>query len=400
MQRRRFLRLLVLAAGGLAAGRLRAAPIRVCAVCGHEALGEETVCGHCGAALPPLPAEPPPEQPAPPPVGQPPPASDLSALLKPGVAEEEVRWARELAETGEGWGALLAARNAIALAALQDAGGAKAMASAAALAHEVRLRLFVVPRVCPVCEGTGKKKIQIVTLKGEVIEQELPAMVCESCRGTATWRARPLADEIARAEAAARRAFGVEQLRRGRVEGQGIWLPRGVAEALDVRGLARMRRAFGLPCPTCSGFGAIGCATCQGAGRVRCTNRDCVHGTEICPDCKGSGRTSAAASGSVGGAVLTRCATCRGAGKRECPVCGGKGELPCNRCDGKGETLCAECRGAGEAPECARCGGQGFVLCTRCGGVGSQRDVSCTACAGQGVLLCTNCQGFGRARRR
>jgi len=398
MQRRRFLRLLALAAGGWVVGPLRAAPIRVCAACGHEALGDETVCRHCGAALPPLPAEPPPEAPAPAPVA-PPPAADPSALLKPGTADEEVRWAQQLADAGEGWGALLAARNAMALAALLNADGAKAMAAAAALAHDVRQRLFVVRRVCPVCDGSGKKKVQIVTLKGEVVEQELPALVCESCRGTGAWRARPLADEIARDEAGARRAYGVEQLRRGRVENLGIWLPRGVAEALDVRGLARMRRAFGLPCAACNGFGAIGCANCQGAGRIRCTNRNCVHGIEICPDCKGSGRASSAASGS-GGAVLTRCPTCRGAGKRECPVCGGKGELPCGRCDGKGETLCAACRGAGESPECARCGGQGFSLCARCGGVGRQRDVPCAACAGQGVILCPNCQGFGRARRR
>lgn len=395
MKRRHFLRLLALAVCGGAIAAAGAGPIRVCGACGHEALADETVCSHCGAPLPPPPAETPTEPVGPAPTEATPPLPKLSDLVKAGVAAEEVRWAQRLAEQGEAWGAILAARNAMALAALEGDAGAQPMADAAGLIQEVRQRMFVTRRVCAVCEGAGKKKIQIVTLKGEVIEQEMPAMPCESCGGSGVWRARPLSDELTRDLGAARRAFGVEQLRRARVESQGLWLPRGVTEALDVRGLARVRRAAGLPCAACNGFGAIGCAACQGAGRVRCTNRNCFHGTEICPDCRGTGR-----AGGSSGISLTRCATCRGAGKRECQVCDGRGELPCNRCEGKGETLCAACRGVGEAPECARCGGQGFQVCARCGGAGAQRGAVCATCAGQGVLLCPTCQGFGRATRR
>lgn len=395
MHRRHFLRLLVLGLGGWAVSQPQAAPIRVCGACGHEALGEETVCRHCGASLPPLLTETPAEPIASEPAEAAPSSPRLSDLVKVGVAAEELDWARRLAENGEGWGAIMAARNAMALAALEGDGDARVMADAAGLIQAVRQRLFLTRRVCPVCEGTGKKKIQMVTLKGEVLEQEMPSLLCESCGGSGFWRARPLATELTRDESAARRAFGVEQLRRARVESQGLWLPRGVMEALDVRGLVRVRRAAGLPCTACNGFGAISCATCQGAGRVRCTNRNCLHGTEICPDCRGTGR-----GGGSSGVSLTRCATCRGAGKRECQVCNGKGELPCNRCEGKGETLCAACRGAGEAPECARCGGQGFQVCARCGGAGVQRGAVCATCAGQGVVLCPACHGFGRAARR
>ncbi len=400
IKRRLFLKTLMLAAGWPLAARLDDAPIRVCAVCGHEALHDGPTCLHCGAPLPPLPAAPPTE--APPadsarPSATSHPSTTAPNILPNGASAEELQWTRQLFNAGELWGAVLVARNVSALAALQGEEGAKTRAAAVVMQVECRRRLFVVRRPCPVCDGTGRRRIQIVSLKGSVIEQELPSLFCESCKGTGTWNARPLLDELSRAEAAARRAFVVEQLRRGREENRGIWLPRGAADQLNVRSIAAMRVAAGTPCATCLGFGAIGCMQCSGAGRIRCTNKNCVQGTEICPVCNGTGRSRTATDS---GAIQKRCEACNGLGKRECPVCHGKGELVCDRCDGRGESLCAACRGAGEAPLCDRCEGQGFLVCTRCAGKGEVRGQSCIACGGQGVVLCPNCQGAGRVTRR
>lgn len=400
MDRRRFLWLAAAGAGGWLARGVGAAPARICAVCGHEALHDGPLCLHCGAALPPLPET---DAPAPKETPTPPAPPETDPMAANGVIAAEalandLRWARQLAERGVPWGALFAARNTAAMAALRGEAGAKELAAASALALELRRAMFVVQRPCSVCEGTGRRRIYIVTLKGEVKTQELPSLACESCGGSGRWRARPLLDELSRDEAAAKRAYAVEQLRRGRVESSGIWLPRGVAEKLDVRATAALRKAFGVPCAACLGFGALGCSKCEGAGRIRCANRNCLHGVELCPDCGGTGRSRAAASGMT--ATIRRCETCGGAGKIQCRTCGGKGHLECDRCEGRGETLCAACRGAGEAPECNRCGGAGFIGCARCAGTGQNRGQPCPACGGQGVLLCTQCQGFGRVARR
>ena len=399
-QRRIITEVLVLAAGFLLAVRLWAASLRVCGSCGHEALHDGPTCLHCGATLPPVdggPKEdtPPPDAPSRPPAVEP--SAPSAPALPVGVEADELRWARQMFDAGELWGATLAARNAAALAALRGEAGAPVRAEAAGLLAECRRRLFVVRRSCPVCDGTGRRHIQIVTLKGAVIDQELPALPCLSCKGASFWNARPLLDELSRAEAAARRLFAVEQLRRGREDYRGIWLPRGVADGLDVRTIAILRTAAGTPCVSCLGFGAIGCEACAGAGRTRCTNDRCVQGTEICPDCGGTGR-SRTTSGS--GGIQKRCDTCGGTGKRQCATCAGKGDLVCARCEGRGERLCPTCRGTGDAPVCDRCEGQGFLPCSRCAGHGEVRGQPCTACAGQGVLLCPNCQGSGRIVRR
>ena len=394
--RRLFLRSVALLAGGLWAGGVRAAPIRVCSSCGHEALHDGPTCLHCGASLPPIREEPIPERPvaSEPSTGSPP--ASPPALLPHGIEAQEFRWAQQLFEVGEFWGAMLAARNAAALAALQGESGAATRAAAAAMIVDARRRLFVVRRSCPVCDGSGHKKIQIVTLKGDVVEQNLPMQPCGSCGGTGLWNGRPLLDELARVEATALRAFGVEQMRRGREEVRGVWLPRGVSDRLSVRSIAAMRTAVGAPCAACKGFGAVGCTACRGAGRIRCTNSRCVHGTQICPDCGGKGRQTTTHQS---GTLTKRCATCGGTGKISCPVCGGKGELVCGRCEGRGEALCTTCEGRGEAALCTRCQGQGFVTCTRCQGTGKVRDQLCATCKGEGVILCANCQGSGRLAR-
>lgn len=394
MRQRIFLWMLALAVGGALLPLGWAASLRICAACGHEALHEGPVCTHCGAALPPLPEAVPPEPAGEPPAPGPDRApADPAPVLPPGAAAAEVRWAQRLFDAGELWGAHLAARNAAAMAALQDADGADTLAAASALRNESRRRLFVVRRVCPVCEGAGTQSINVVTLRGEVIEQELRAQPCAACGGVGAWNARPVLAELSREEAVARRAFSVEQLRRGRRESQGIWLPRDLADGLEVRSTAAVRKAHGVDCTACLGFGALGCTQCAGAGKIRCTNRDCLHGTEICPDCRGAGRSRT-------GAVTRLCDTCQGSGKRECPTCEGKGFLVCARCEGRGESLCATCRGTGASAECVRCGGQGFSACTRCSGTGEQRGQPCASCGGAGHILCTNCQGFGRLLRR
>jgi len=389
MPRRRLLAWLL--AGTLAPVRSLFGQIRVCPACGTEVVDLETKCRHCGADLPlPREAEPAPAEPEPVVV-----AERQPPTLPNGVGKPDYDQARRLMEEGDLWSAMLWARNASALMAIEP-GLATVRAKLDADRMAMRLRVAMTDRTCPTCDGRRVRRIQVTSLSGKVIEQDVPGAPCPVCHGLGTLPGRMSVAERNAVLGEARTNFELHQRGMGREEWMGIWLPAGSWEALPIRQAAALRRGFGVDCSACSGWGRTACSPCGGTGKTACTNAACIQGTEICPDCKGIGRTSAQS----GSRTMTQtCGTCNGAGKRTCTVCAGEGFLVCAQCEGRGETLCTRCNGTGQAPTCTKCGGTGLLNCPSCNGTGKQGDEPCSACKGEGVMLCRTCGGAGRPGR-
>lgn len=380
------------------APRLQAlAAVRVCAACGHEALGTEAQCSHCNAALPPLPDAAPP----------PPPAAEVGTETKPAdpaakqvpeaVLADQVAMAKHLAGQGSFWGAILFARNAAAMAALKGRDGATTGASLDALVRECRKRLTTTDQPCLVCKGTGAQQMKSLSLKGDVIEQTVVGGKCAVCKGTGRMPARAPDDQLTREEARALQQVAAEQKQRGLEESRGLWLPDGLYAALSPREQSVARKAAGTPCTPCHGFGSIACDGCNGAGVLPCPNENCAAGVEICPECDGKGRSTGTRGAT---SVQTRCAACNSTGKRTCTECKGKGFVECEECQGHGEQVCRTCKGTGDAPACTKCHGDGIIECARCGGSGTAKGKPCEACRGVGHSLCKSCNGAGRVARR
>ncbi len=374
-----------------------AAAVRVCAACGHEALGTETQCSHCKAVLPPPPgAEPPPPGPAET-VNDKEPSVPASTQVPEAVLADQIDTAKRLAGQGSFWGAILFARNAAAMAALKGRDGAAAGAALDTLIRECRKRLTALDQPCHVCKGTGARQMKSLSLKGDVIEQTVIGGKCTVCSGTGRVPARAQDDQLAREEARALQQFAAEQKQRGLEESRGLWLPAGLYASLSPREQSTARKAAGTPCSQCWGFGAIACEDCNGAGVMPCTNTECASGIEICPECDGKGRTTGTRGAT---SVQSRCAACNSTGKRTCSVCKGRGFLECEACKGHGEQVCKTCKGTGDAPACTKCHGDGIVECTRCAGSGKAKGMPCEACRGVGHSLCKSCNGAGRVARR
>ncbi|MCX7818493.1 MAG: hypothetical protein N2652_04690 [Kiritimatiellae bacterium] len=376
------------------------AALRICPACGHEAGAEDTQCGHCKAALPP-----PARAPAQPVTGVPaavaetsaPPSAAGAPQLRNEVVAEQIATARRLAEQGAAWGAILFARNAAAMLAIQGPQTAEQRVALAALIRDARRRLVRAEQPCPVCRGTGAQRMKALTLKGEVVDQVVVGGKCGYCRGLGRVPARTPDDQLANEEAQALQSYAAEQQKRGLEEVRDLWLPAGLWETLSPKQQAAARRAAGVVCERCHGFGSQSCATCNGAGISGCGNQNCAGGTEICPDCNGRGRSS----GTRGATALqTRCETCNGTGKRTCTECTGKGFVECSKCAGRGESVCAACRGTGEGSPCSKCQGDGTIPCSRCSGSGRYREAICASCDGRGASLCKSCNGAGRVSRR
>ncbi|MDZ4197721.1 MAG: hypothetical protein U1E27_00385, partial [Kiritimatiellia bacterium] len=259
-----------------------------------------------------------------------------------------------------------------------------------------RVRALSIERPCPGCRGSGVRRVQVMRLNGEIVEQETPGVMCPVCRGRRTLAGRRTAAERTTAQGAVLQTYQLEQQRLGREDWLGIWVPAGLAEQFRARESAALRKAFGVWCSTCSGSGRRGCEPCGGTGIRACSNGRCIQGTEICPECNGSGRTQS----SGGSRSLTRgCTACNSTGKRTCSTCEGKGFLVCAPCQGRGEILCARCGGSGQNATCNRCTGSGLADCTACRGTGVYRNEICAVCKGDRVLLCRTCNGAGRALR-
>lgn len=380
-----------------------AGALRICPDCGHEAAGSEPVCGNCGAALPaaePAEAAQPAPQPEAPPAGP-----DLASVRS--VLKEQVRTARALEERKAGWGAMLFARNAAALAGLAGADGVNIQREMETLQLRARDAITLRSAPCPACNGTGQLRKLSVTLSGEPLEQVVAGGSCPLCRGRGTRPGKAPADLLRREESDARRTYEFEQRQRGLEAWMGIFVPPGLIKELSPRELSALRKGFGVWCAECRGFRKISCEACEGTGAVACTGNGCVQGRAVCEACGGRGRVSGGGTSgsssrtSSSGALSTRCEACGGLGLGPCTTCKGRGYLICSQCKGEGDTLCRACGGSGMPAVCSKCKGDGVTPCARCRGSGrDRRGGECEACGGHGEILCKTCEGSGRAGKK
>lgn len=394
------------------------AALRMCPDCGWEVEDGAGKCGHCGRAMAPVPAASAAPDTAP---AAATPAADAPAgdgKVADEVMNEQLRQALAFEKAGDLQLAMLYARNALALLALAGPERGEHRARMSTLIAEGRQKIIHRLRPCPVCEGTGLKKMRVVSMSGELLVQDMPGSKCAACEGRGRIPGLALESETAGPYAEAQRQFKIQQQRRGFEEAGGVWLPAGLATAMSARQTAALRKAFGVPCAICSGLGRQACETCTGKGLVKCENEDCKEGIETCRDCGGKGKVRSSSRDSnlqtqVGGSssrfgsntrgttvTLRTCATCNGAGKRVCQDCGGQGMVTCSACEGRSEKVCRSCKGTGDAPLCSKCQGEGYATCSRCAGTGTYRNGPCTYCRGEGGMLCTTCQGTGRTSRR
>lgn len=376
------------------------AGLRICPSCGHEATDRDERCAHCNSALPSPPARQTdmaePTQPT-----EPTPSAKTPTTSQPALRDEiiadQISAARGFSDQGAWWGAILFARNAAAMLAIQRPQAADQRIALATLIRDARRQLLRTDQRCPVCQGTGAQRMKALTLKGDVVDQVVVGGKCPYCRGVGRVAARTPDDQLANEEAQAFQTFAAEQQRRGLEESRGLWFPPGLWDSLTPKQQAAARKGAGVPCDHCRGFGSQSCTSCDGAGILSCANANCASGVEICPDCNGRGRTT----GSRGTTALqTRCETCNGTGKRTCTICNGKGFNQCSTCQGRAENVCRSCRGTGEGSGCSKCHGDGTIPCTRCNGTGQSRGAACVVCNGQGASLCKTCNGAGRISRR
>jgi len=382
---------------------LACAAITICPRCGYEADSGAVKCLHCGADLTPAATPTPAPTPSTPP-------GDVRAgefALPADVLEDQIAQARKFHGEKIWWGTIFFGRNALALLALGGRDEAIRSAEVSRWVDEVVHQVGGVPRRCEACSGTGHRRLRIVTLEGQVVDQEISAQPCPACGGEGARMGRVDSTEFLRQKAEAERVFVREQQRRGLENVQGIWLPYGAGASLSLRQQAAIKKATGGVCEACGGMGRFGCDACGGTGRLACSNGECVQGVEICPDCGGKGRkvgpASSGTSSSTTGTSASQqvfCETCKGAGKRTCTICSGRGVLECATCKGRGERLCAACKGTGRAPMCTKCTGEGLIPCSRCAGTGEYRDAPCPYCKGNKTTLCPTCGGTGAAQRR
>lgn len=363
------------------------ARVLLCPRCGHEYEAGAGVCGHCGNALPS-------ETPAPS-VADPVPAASASPLWPEAVWREEltgVRQAMEREYFGIAW---LRARNLRACAAI--ARPPAGIADEAAKIEEQAVRAVRAGRQpCASCQGRGHPQILVVTSEGKPGRQNAPGQRCAACDGTGEWPRRMTRDAFDAAYARATRAAEDGWAGAGWTQAGGAWLPPGEGTNLALRQMVALRHATGAACATCRGIGFWGCDDCGGAGRVACTDKGCVNGRVVCPDCDGTRKVRDTTQGRD---LMRSCKACRQTGVVECPVCAGRGYLVCATCEGHGDARCRACDGRGERPLCRSCEGEGLRVCARCEGTGRRDGGECRACGGEGAKLCSSCDGSGRSRR-
>ncbi|MBP7275862.1 MAG: hypothetical protein KBA51_06645 [Kiritimatiellae bacterium] len=394
-------RWIILLCAGIAL--IAGAALRLCPDCGHEAEGSETVCGHCGAALPaeaPAPAVEPTPEPESPAAGP-----DLESVRS--ILAEQARTARALEERKAWWGAMLFSRNAAALAGLAGVEGVKIQREMEALQWRARDTIALRTVSCPSCEGAGTLRKLSITLSGEPLEQVVAGGSCPVCRGRGTLPGKGSADLLRREETDAQRTYDFEQRQRGLESWMGIYVLPGLIKDLSPRDLSALRKGFGVWCAECRGFRKISCEACEGTGAVACTGNGCVQGRAVCEACGGRGRVSGGGTSgsssrtSSSGALSTRCEACGGLGLGPCTTCKGRGYLICSQCKGEGDTLCRACGGSGMPAVCSKCKGDGVTPCARCRGSGrDRRGGECEACGGHGEILCKTCEGSGRAGKK
>jgi hypothetical protein len=349
------------------------AALRICAKCGYENPDGGTSCSHCGAVLPQQVPE------VVTGVDSNPVVRTGSARVDEALVEEEVRRGQERLARNEPDLAKLFFRNALAFDLLTGKTNAvrsgqigELLQRCDALRGRVKIR-------CPACDGTGRRRVNMIGLDGREIEVVgSTGSTCPRCGGSGSIaRSGTVSDR----KLAIGKAMGqYRTLQQGRrfVPVGGAWLPEQVASGLTVRDRVTVLRATAAPCAACLGTCQVDCTACSGSGNVKCTNRSCV-----------GGRVTLKPEERLGRSIEQ---------VQKCKICGGTGVVPCERCRGSGALLCKACNGTGDRALCQRCGGAGLTPCQRCSGTGQSQGVPCKACAGKGEVLCTGCQGDGRKR--
>lgn len=365
----------------MAAGVVLAEELFFCSKCGYENDRAATECTHCKAAVSFSKQEPVKPVPA---------GASKSTFTRNGklefvdpvTVEKEIAAAKSLMKAGDNDAARLCLRNARGLESLTDpAAGGTRHQTILALIKECERAAPQVKAKCPVCDGSGKSVMKVVTLKGEVSYVDVPAVVCPKCSGKGELMRSATVDDLRRRVAQAGKRY--QEMQDGRKfadEGGGVWVPAELAQKLSVKQLVAMKKAVCAPCSVCCGTGSTDCSKCNGLGEVKCTNKKCVRGmVEISAE-----------------KVISPSQVY---GTEKCRVCGGSGVVSCMQCSAKGGTVCSKCDGTGTRPDCSSCSGKGMSPCSKCGGAGSIKDIVCATCGGDGFIFCNTCKGDGKAAK-
>jgi len=358
------------------------AGLAVCPKCGYEVDASAATCGHCQAELKPATAAADEKKPdaTPTPEGHVFASSGKLEYLSPAAVTNEVKMGNDYVKKGAPDVARLFYLNALALWQLakrdKDMGPADAILR---LVEQAKTRGRLVEKECTVCGGSGKMRMKVVSLRGEVSYVDVQGKNCPRCSGVAKisvpstildWKTRMLK---------ATEAFAVLQQGRRFVRVGEAWIPPDVDGKLTLRQAVALRQSTAMPCPDCAGTGRVDCKKCEGLGEIKCTNKDCQRGT-----------VSVVAGGKMSEHKVVR--------TENCPVCEGNGALPCPDCKGEGTDLCKKCGGSGKRAACNKCGGEGLMECRRCQATGTYKDAVCPVCNGEKMALCSGCGGDGRKR--
>jgi hypothetical protein len=359
------------------------AALNICKKCGYE--NEERVpkCTHCSADLPVPPEVKEVERQD----------NDLEEdidYLSVDIVSAEVHEGRKYQAKKSHELARLFFRNALAVEGLTDPiDGSKRSEKLLKLIRESERASRTITKTCRRCNGGGRASIKLGVLDGAnrpMAERSFgknspikttSSQKCKKCNGLGNVRASGSISDLKYQAGKATSVFRELQQSRKYEPIGNAWVPKHVADKLDIRARATLMRAVASPCPTCSGLGRLDCRTCKGVGRLDCGNRGCVKGrVEVDDSDKRTRRLS--------GAMTKQCGECRGRGSQECRACAEEGTILCSKCDG-----------SGESELCDKCSGRGYLECSKCRGR-TGPGVVCKYCVGEKVVLCKSCKGAGR----
>jgi len=317
---------------------------------------------------------------APPPQTSPGEAPVKGAQVTEKIVAEELKLGKKYIQEGDLDLGRLFLKNASALDMLRPPG------TDTRLSNEIQYLLSRcqavgarVKRRCTECDGTGKRRVGIRRLRGEM--EYLASMVnCDRCGGKGFFTDEGQASEGKFRVARALNTY--TQLQQGRryVPVGGAWIPADLESLLTIRQTVTLKRSTALPCEECMGVGRTDCEECKGTALVKCPNRDCENGWV---EDEKAGQ-------------LSKLSVIRH--RERCAICRGRGKAPCEDCTGRGSIVCEECGGTGQRALCSRCGGQGMAPCRRCRGSGTYRGAKCETCGSSGSSLCSSCNGEGRKK--